>query len=335
MLTIALCRPSSSREDQVLVIQLNGYASENILVRDPRILHLDPNRQGVVFNAGVNDGLEILELDLRRFLQSGPSLQPFELVVTHRHRTADRSAHAGAVAAHEAVAFFREPHLLGEREASARHVEQGVLFRGIQRHAVLARHRGIYEFNQYVLADTLDPAIAPDLEGVGRGHSAAFLIRSLVHPSGGVRFNLVGRTEGDVDAAAVGPPAGNARCVPLVGVGDPPVVLFPVFVLLRVGSGVSPQPELLDEVLALLVRRQANKSLLFFRGQDVADIFTHPLPEGSAQLVLKLLQAFLLFLLRELPRLLPLGSFNQRGSETESDKNNKPTNNEHSPHSHL
>ena len=56
--------------------------------------------------------------------------------------------------------------------------------------------------------------------------------------AGSVRFDFVGRSVGDINAAAVGLPPGNARREMLVGVGDPAVVFFLelVFAVPGVGS---------------------------------------------------------------------------------------------------
>ena len=82
-------------------------------------------------------------------------------------------------------------------------------------------------------------------------------------------LDFVRRTVRDVDAAAVGLPSGNARGELLVGVGDTAVVLFLVFVLDGVRRGIAPQPELLDELLALFVGLQPLESLALFIGDDV------------------------------------------------------------------
>ena len=106
-----------------------------------------------------------------------------------------------------------------------------------------------------------------------------------------MRFDFVGRAEGDVDAAAVRLPAGDAGGVPLVGVGDAAVVLFLVLVFLRVRRGIAAQPELLDELLALLVGGQALEGLALFVGDDVDDVFVQPLAVRSFQLLAELLFA--------------------------------------------
>ena len=66
-------------------------------------------------------------------------------------------------------------------------------------------------------------------------------------------FDLISRAPHDVDASAIGLPARNAGGEVLVGIGDAAVVLFLVFVLRSVGRRVAAQPELLDELVALLV----------------------------------------------------------------------------------
>ena len=69
----------------------------------------------------------------------------------------------------------------------------------------------VHEFDDDVRADALDVAIEPLLEREC-GCGAAALFRGLaVRAAGGMRLLLVGRAVGDVDAAAVGLPAGEIR----------------------------------------------------------------------------------------------------------------------------
>ena len=63
----------------------------------------------------------------------------------------------------------------------------------------------------------------------------------------------------------------------LVGVRNPPVVLFLKGVFRRIGIGIAPLPELLDELLPFFVGRKVQESVLFFRGDDVDDVFVQPL----------------------------------------------------------
>jgi hypothetical protein len=72
--------------------------------------------------------------------------------------------------------------------------------------------------------------------------------------------------------AAVGLPARLAGGKMLVGVGDAPVVLFAELVLRRIGVGIAPQPELLNEGVALLVVAQVLEGLALFVGDDVGHI---------------------------------------------------------------
>ena len=113
-------------------------------------------------------------------------------------------------------------------------------------------------------------------------------IGPLVAAAGGMRLDFVGRAEGDVDAAAVGLPAGNARGEALVGVGDAAVVLFLELVLGGVRRGVAAQPELLDELLALFVRLQALEGVPLLVGDDVGDVLVQPLAVGRLELLAEL-----------------------------------------------
>jgi hypothetical protein len=73
----------------------------------------------------------------------------------------------------------------------------------------------------------------------------------------------------------------------LVGVGYAPVVLFPVVVGERLGIGVAAQPELLDELLALLIVREPPERLPLFVRDDVVDVLVEPFLEGSGKLALQ------------------------------------------------
>src|SRR5439155_9997314 len=126
----------------------------------------------------------------------------------------------------ETVGLRSQTHLLHQREAGVGDHQQGVLLGRVHGHAVFAGHRGIHEFDDDVGADTLDPAIAPLLEGVSGGGAAALFRGTLIAAAGGVRFDLVGGPEGDVDTAAVALPARDARGVTLIGVGDATVVFL-------------------------------------------------------------------------------------------------------------
>ncbi len=74
----------------------------------------------------------------------------------------------------------------------------------------------------------------------------------------------------------------------LVGVRDAAVVLFLELVFLGVGRGIAPQPELLDELLALLVGLQPLEGRSLFVGDDVTDVFVEPLLIGRFQLFAEL-----------------------------------------------
>ena len=63
----------------------------------------------------------------------------------------------------------------------------------------------------------------------------------------------------------------------LVGVGDTPVMLFFKIVVGKVGVAAAPQPELLDKLLAFLVRIELEKGVPLFRRNDVDDVLIQPL----------------------------------------------------------
>src|SRR5690348_18452569 len=99
-----------------------------------------------------------------------------------------------------------------------------------------------------------------------------------------MRFHLISGTVHDVNAAAVGLPAGNAGGKMLVGVGDAPVDLVLVRIVNAVGSGVAALPELLDELIALLVVAQLEKSFALLVGDDPAHVLIEPFLVGLAQI---------------------------------------------------
>src|SRR5450631_3810999 len=82
----------------------------------------------------------------------------------------------------------------------------------------------------------------------------------------------------------------------LVCISNPPVVLFLVFILRRIGIGVSPLPELLDEVISLFIVGKALEGLQLLVGDDPAHLFVDPPFVGSLQLVSKFLLLLELFL---------------------------------------
>ncbi len=73
----------------------------------------------------------------------------------------------------------------------------------------------------------------------------------------------------------------------LVGVGDALVVLFLIFVLFGVRSGVAALPEGFDEVVALFVVRELLEGGALFVGDDVDDVFVQPLLVGLADFLLE------------------------------------------------
>jgi hypothetical protein len=106
-----------------------------------------------------------------------------------------------------------------------------------------------------------------------------------------MRFVFIRRAEGDVDPPAVGLPSRNAGGEALVGVGDAPVVLFFKLVFLRIRRRIAPQPELLDELLALLVGRKAPERRALFVGDDVEHVLVQPLFVRAFQLLAQFLFA--------------------------------------------
>src|SRR5579864_1256247 len=92
-----------------------------------------------------------------------------------------------------------------------------------------------------------------------------------------MRFHFIGLAVHDVDAAAVGLPAGDACGEVLVGVGDALVVLFFVFVLFGVRRRIAALPEGLNKVVALFVVGELLKRSTLFVGDDVDHVLVEPL----------------------------------------------------------
>src|SRR5262249_36765374 len=89
------------------------------------------------------------------------------------------------------------------------------------------------------------------------------------------------------DTAAVGLPSGDATREMLVGVGDAAVVLFLEVVGERFRIGVATQPELLDELFALLIVGGGLEDLALFVVNDVAALLRRPPFVGAGELLLE------------------------------------------------
>ena len=102
-----------------------------------------------------------------------------------------------------------------------------------------------------------------------------------------MRIHFVRRTIHDVHAAAIGLPARNASGEMLVGVGNTPIVLFLVFVLFRIRSGVPALPESFDEIIALFIVGKLFEGSPFLIGNDPDNILIQPLLVSLAKLYIQ------------------------------------------------
>src|ERR1035438_3703613 len=96
------------------------------------------------------------------------------------------------------------------------HLPRGPVRRRRRSHAEVSRAPRIGKLYHYANSQSLDVPVKPGLAGQSRPTVVVNLIRRPVH---------------DINAAAIGPPPGNARREVLVRVSDAPVVLFLELVL--------------------------------------------------------------------------------------------------------
>src|SRR6516225_5926263 len=98
-----------------------------------------------------------------------------------------------------------------------------------------------------------------------------------------MRIDTVWLAKRNVHVTAVGLPARFAGCEMFVRVSDAAIVLFAKLVLRRIGIRIATQPELLDEVVALLIIAQALEGFQLLVGDDPMNILIHPLLVGALQ----------------------------------------------------
>ena len=129
----------------------------------------------------------------------------------------------------------------------------------------------VNEGNEFVVAETFDMPICPNLRGDG--------------PLGpfGARVNLVRRAIDDKHVTAIGLPArGTGRCPKiLVGVSKPVVVLLLKLVFGRAWSKVATLPKLLNEVVPLLICRELLKGGALGIVNNIDDILVQPFGIGG------------------------------------------------------
>src|SRR5262245_26286318 len=226
---------------------------------------------------GFGDPREFVESDLRGPRQFGEQVEFFERVVFGALTEELIVLAAPAESAvSDAVGLRRQAELFGQRQARVRGVKQRVFFIGAAGDEVFARAGRVYKFDLDVRTYSLDVAIPPDFEGIGRRRATAFPGGAVVAAARWVRFDLIGLAEHDVDAPAVGLPSGDAAGVMLVGVGDALVILFAVFVNVCVRIGIASVPEPFDELLALVVGLERVEDLALLIGDDPANVFVLP-----------------------------------------------------------
>src|SRR5580658_2434727 len=124
--------------------------------------------------------------------------------------------------------------LAGQRRASAQ--------------LIVRKAPDMREFDSDILSDAIKTPVLPNLQTLARLRIWAWNVP-----------NLVGRSPCDVNSPAVSSPAAQVCRKMIVRVGDSPVVLLLKRILLVDRNGVSSLPELLDELVALLIVRELKK----------------------------------------------------------------------------
>jgi hypothetical protein len=206
---------------------------------------------------------QILELDRRRSEELGRQLDAVEFLALLLGGIRAAAKIFDAVAL-EAVGLVLMVRLLIIGKAGAGNVEQCILLAAVDRKVIVAALAGVDKLEIDVLADAFKVAIVPGLEGKCGGGAPAFFGSPFIEAAGGMGFNVVSWPESDVDVPAVGLPSRLAGRKMLVGVGDAPVMLFPVLVLWRIRVGVPALPESLNKGVALFVVAQA-----FFSSSEI------------------------------------------------------------------
>ena len=202
-------------------------------------------------------------------------------LVALEHVVLSPGGHVGEAVPHarreeRPILLLGQTHLLGQRQAATGKIEQRVLFGRVQAQPVLSAQRGVHELQFDFLPQTLDPAVAPSFEGIGGGHAAPLVHGAGIEAPTGAGRDLIRRSMNDVDPAPIGHPARLSAGKALVGVGDPPVVLFLVLVDGGPQVRVAPAPELLDELLLLLHGAEVVEHVQLFIGDDVDDVLLEP-----------------------------------------------------------
>src|SRR5581483_2555601 len=201
--------------------------------------------------------------------------QPVELGILNR-LAANRAGPDRFQTAGKTIPFVSHSHGFVHGQAGAGHLRQGILFAPVDGHDVGIAVALIDKLDFHFLPNAIDVAIAPLFPRIGLSFASALFNRALIGAARGVGFDLVGRTVHDVNAAPVRLPSGDAGGKTLVGICDATVVLVLVLVFDGIGSGIATQPELLDELVALLVVGKLVKGGALLVRNDPADVLVQP-----------------------------------------------------------
>ena len=155
-------------------------------------------------------------------------------------------------------------------------MRKGVFLARIGAHVIFAGATRIHEFDFNVFSNPFQMTVAPQFPWIRGGGTASLFKRTIIGAASRMRFHFIGLTPDDIDTAAVGFPAGNTGSEVLVSVGEAAVMLFPECVRGRFRLGIASVPKNLNELLALVVCREATKRAALIFGNDVRDLVSQP-----------------------------------------------------------
>ncbi len=262
---------------QLIIGNLQCYGHQDCIAGDAQEIEAVVELDLVMNDARRYHFRQILKFHRRRLPNLSLQFETAKFIELGTARPVRRRCHVRSICIGKPGRFGGHSLLLGESQASSGNVKQSVFFRGVGGQTEFASAAGIHKLQLYVLANALNIVVGPIFEGVGLCFTAALIQRALVVFPLRVALKRVGLTVHDVNAAAIGSPAGNAGRKMLIGISDAAIMLFFHRIIDRIRIGIAPLPELLDELLAFFVRLQCEKSFALGICNDEDDILVQPL----------------------------------------------------------